>query len=117
MAPLSAMAPGRRHSLRRAMLAGSHRAGEADAHLEAKFPESQRVGDTAALMAGVNPAAVPARDSQSSLALTVRASTGARSVLTNNDLTETTGALTVTGRFARRPGARRERRGIRGRSS
>jgi hypothetical protein len=51
-------------------------------------------GATATLMAGVNPAAAPARHSHSCLALAVSAAAGVRSVPTNNDRTETEAAVT-----------------------
>jgi hypothetical protein len=54
-------------------------------------------GTTATLMAGVNPAAAPARHSHSSLALAVSAAAGVRSVPTNNDRTENRAAVTPDG--------------------
>src|SRR6185312_7435066 len=51
-------------------------------------------GTTATLMAGVNPAAAPARHSHSSLARAVSAAAGVWSVPTNNDRTENRAAVT-----------------------
>ena len=65
-------------------------------------------GTTATLMAGVNPAAAPARHSHSSLALAVSAAAAVWSVPTDNDRTENRAAVTPDGQ-ARSVSARKTR--------